>query len=167
MTPTESPIARRLAELITLRGYSARHVATQAGLAADAVRNIIVGRSQAPRSDTLEAIAKVLNVTLASLLDPTSPIVEAAPAPKHRRFQPTPQPIDEVFSEQEQSLFAVLGVQLSDGPQVWVTDPETGQRRNIVPPFWSRDSVRLLAWDHVDRAYHALKAAMSERSEAA
>lgn len=160
MTPVDTPIAKRLAELISMRGTTARETSVAAGLSPDACRNIIVGRSGAPRSDTLEAISRVLRVTPLTLIDPSSPVVELA-APAHRRFAPTPVPASQIFSDEELALLAALGVEVRDGPQVLVFDPATGERRNLVAPFWSRDSVRLQTWGYVDAAHSALKEAMN------
>lgn len=162
MEPIDSPIARRLAELLKTKGLTAREVAVQSGLSPDAVRNIIVGRSGNPKQDTLAAIAKVLGVTPASLIDVESPVVASAPGvAAHRRLRPTPVPADQLFSDNELALLAVLGVQIVDGPEVWVLDPGTGERRQLVPPFWTREGVKGLAWSHVSAAYEALKREMA------
>ncbi|MFT8246472.1 helix-turn-helix domain-containing protein [Roseomonas sp. BN140053] len=61
------PVAAILEELMAARGLSARALSEAAGGPPDTVRNILRGRSQHPRSDTLEGLARVLGVSLGVL----------------------------------------------------------------------------------------------------
>jgi transcriptional regulator with XRE-family HTH domain len=67
-TMTETILQRRLRELIVLRGTSALAVSIAAGLSRGAVRDILAGKSDQPRRDTLQRIANVLRVDIAYLL---------------------------------------------------------------------------------------------------
>ena len=71
-----TPLATALGGLLKERGLSALGLARGAGLADDAVRNIISGRSREPRGEAVAVLAAFLGVGLESLLagNPTSRI---------------------------------------------------------------------------------------------
>lgn len=81
-------LAKRLQEIMDQRGLSGRGLSEAAGLALDAVRNITKGRSEAPRMDTLEALAGAMAIPVAVLIDPTLPI---PPPSSTARAQPIPR----------------------------------------------------------------------------
>ena len=62
-------LAAALTRLLRERGLSALGLSRAAGLADDAVRNIISGRSLEPRGEVVAALAAHLDVTLESLLE--------------------------------------------------------------------------------------------------
>jgi len=63
----EQGLSERLLRLKRERGLSYRKIAEKAGLGETAVRDIVVGRSRSPKLETLEAIAKALNVSVSYL----------------------------------------------------------------------------------------------------
>jgi len=67
-----TPLARRISDLLGDR--SAREISLAAGLAPDAVRNVLVGRSRSPRPETLTALAGVLGVPATALTRPDEPL---------------------------------------------------------------------------------------------
>ncbi len=81
-------LAKRLQEIMNQRGLSGRGLSEAAGLALDAVRNITKGRSEAPRMDTLEALAGAMAIPVAVLIDPSLPVPPPSPT---ARAQPIPR----------------------------------------------------------------------------
>ena len=69
MPELKSPLQRNLYRLMQARGHTMRSLSDAAGLGETAVRDIVVGRSQRPSFKQLDAIAKVLSVTVGDLTD--------------------------------------------------------------------------------------------------
>jgi|TARA_Y100000814_G_C12329378_1_gene400883 transcriptional regulator with XRE-family HTH domain len=67
---TPSVLAKTLTQLMISAGLNQKELAIQAGLNETAVRDIRQGRSQHPRHDTIEKLAKALNCSLMTLLAP-------------------------------------------------------------------------------------------------
>lgn len=73
MTLASETVRIRLRALIESRGKSMGEVSERAGLSRTAIRDIMNGRAKSPGIDTLQAIAKALNVSLPELfVEPTS-----------------------------------------------------------------------------------------------
>lgn len=64
---TESPLQIELRRRMIKAGYNQKGLARAAGLNETAVRDILKGRSRNPRSDTLEALGRVLGCTIDAL----------------------------------------------------------------------------------------------------
>src|SRR5262249_37384972 len=69
MPDLKSPLQRNLYRLMQARGHTMRSLSDAAGLGETAVRDIVVGRSQRPSYKQLDAIAKVLSVTISDLTE--------------------------------------------------------------------------------------------------
>jgi DNA-binding Xre family transcriptional regulator len=73
-SPTpDTPVARNLDALLRAKGREAKEVSVAAGLSETACRDILNGRSRAPRHSTLEAIAAELGVAVYELLSVDAP----------------------------------------------------------------------------------------------
>jgi transcriptional regulator with XRE-family HTH domain len=91
----DTPLARRVAELLERARMSGREASVAAGQTPDFVRNLLSGRSKAPSVERLRALARALEVPETALLRPETPLPSAA---AHRRIAPLPDdiPIPEV-----------------------------------------------------------------------
>jgi transcriptional regulator with XRE-family HTH domain len=83
--PASSTIADILRRLLDERGLSPKALDEAAGLGADATRNVLRGRSAAPRSGTLQAMADALGVPVATFFGEADPPAPPAPARPRRR----------------------------------------------------------------------------------
>jgi phage repressor protein C with HTH and peptisase S24 domain len=81
MATSNDALAERLRSLIAERNTSDRALSVRAGLNPTAVRDIMQGRSISPRSDTLQKLAKALDVPLATLLGLDGIAQAGAPPP--------------------------------------------------------------------------------------
>jgi transcriptional regulator with XRE-family HTH domain len=81
------PGTELLKKLMDQRGWSAPQLAIAAGLGQDYVRNIVRGRSKAPRLEGLRELARVLDVPVAVLTgdEPPPPPPQTAARPPRRR----------------------------------------------------------------------------------
>ena len=66
-------LAQKLSALIEDNGYNYKSLALAAGLGETSVRDIVVGRSKNPRTDTIEKIASVLGVRASDIMGDTEP----------------------------------------------------------------------------------------------
>lgn len=156
-----SPLAARLLAWADEHGKSLRAMSLAAGLAPDALRNLTRKADFRPTARTLEAFSRLMGVPVESLMHPERPLPPpAAPAKAYRTFAPTPRPVEEVFEKEELAIMAALGIEVQPGPKVLVPDPETGDRMNLVPPWYSSDAVREAVLEHVELAAAALRRAM-------
>lgn len=70
---TLSPLARRIQKRLDATRQTPRGASVAAGLGASTIRNIIEGRSEYPRTKTIQALARVLNTTPQWLMDEIGP----------------------------------------------------------------------------------------------
>lgn len=73
-----STLAERISERLEILGVSPRAASLKAGLSADAIRNILRGKSVSARADTLAAIARALGCDVRYLLGETDEVGEAS-----------------------------------------------------------------------------------------
>lgn len=73
-------LAENLAREMARAGYNEYSLALAAGLKADAIRDVMRGKTQQPNAARLDAIARVLNRTTGQLLG-TEPLPDGTDAP--------------------------------------------------------------------------------------
>jgi transcriptional regulator with XRE-family HTH domain len=105
---TEGLLQRRLRERLMALRRTPRSVSIDAGLSPDALRMILSGRSQNPRSDTLAALAEVLDCDVRYLMGAT----DVAPAPRSASLATT------TSFEADQALLVDLRSQISNALRV-------------------------------------------------
>ncbi len=67
-----SPLAREIRRRMGAGGFNQKSLARAAGLNQTAVRDILIGKSQHPRHDTLEKLAAVLGCSVMDMLEPAA-----------------------------------------------------------------------------------------------
>lgn len=77
-TRPEAKWVANLRFLMQVRRLNSRRLSLMAGLNSTAVRDILEGRTQYPRYDTVQSLARVLDVTPTQLMGPTIPDLETA-----------------------------------------------------------------------------------------
>lgn len=71
---SEGRIADNLAAAVKADGRAPRAIALAAGLNHTAIRDILTGKTNSPRADTLERLAAAMNVPLATLTRGEQPL---------------------------------------------------------------------------------------------
>ena len=78
--PIETPLGNEIRRLLDEKGMSVKELSDKAGLSADGVRNLLIGKATSPRATTLQAIADALGVPGTRLMQGFAGH-EAVPAP--------------------------------------------------------------------------------------
>lgn len=111
-------LADRIQQRLESTGKSARGASLDAGLSDAFLRNILTGKSHAPRSDTVEKIAKVLGTTASWLLHeegPEEPTSDEA-GPQTKGFSPVIVPGRDLVGDKNLPVYAAaMG---GDGHQI-------------------------------------------------
>lgn len=92
-------LAKRVQARLDQLGLSARKASLNAGLHPDAVRNILRGKSESPRGQTVTALAYALKCTTAYLLGETDDPNDPGPADQHVANSPDHPPITNLPTE--------------------------------------------------------------------
>ena len=79
--PADTPLGTELRRLIEERHTTVKDLAAKAGLSADGIRNLIIGKATSPRATTLQALADALGVPGSRLMSGFA-TSEAVPTPK-------------------------------------------------------------------------------------
>ena len=79
--PADTPLGVELRRLIEEKHTTVKDLATKAGLSADGIRNLIIGKATSPRATTLQALADALGVPGSRFMQGFA-TNEAVPVPK-------------------------------------------------------------------------------------
>ena len=149
----------RLQRLMEQRGLGHSELAAKAGIGGDGVRNILRGRSLRPKSDALDRIAKVLEVSMGELTGdapaPPAPTKEPAfKAPRRRNMLkeppeagPDPQPLAYDIVEESDDVWGLPGTPPSGLVDVESVDlrPVEGRTPDLLDPARRRGTLRVPA----------------------
>lgn len=92
---TQTPLQRQILARLREKGWSRRKLSLKAGLNESAVKTILSGKSQHPRHDTLEKLARELECTVEALLADAPAGQDSSAMAVDLREPSTASPIDE------------------------------------------------------------------------